>query len=48
MAAAILLSALGVPWKVIRDDYHLTTEYRGEQAKVTLEKIRTMGAIKGA
>lgn len=40
-AAAILLSALGVPWETIREDYLLTNELRAEQNKATLAKIRT-------
>ena len=40
-AAAILLSALGVPWETIREDYLLTNSLRAEQNKATLAKIRT-------
>jgi len=39
-AAAILLSALGVPWETIREDYLLTNELRAGQNKDTLAKIR--------
>jgi protein-tyrosine phosphatase len=39
-AAAILLSALGVPWETIREDYLLTNELRAEQSKAGLAKIR--------
>ena len=45
-AAAILLSALGVPWETIREDYLLTNEYRGEEVEATLGKIRQMAAEK--
>lgn len=40
-AAAILLSALGVPWETVREDYLLTNSLRAEQNKATLTKIRT-------
>ena len=40
-ATAILLSALGVPWETIREDYLRTNPLRAEQNKATLEKIRT-------
>jgi protein-tyrosine phosphatase len=43
-ATAILLSALGVPWETIREDYLLTNEYRREEVEVTLGKIRQMAA----
>lgn len=45
-AAAIFLSALGVPWETIREDYLLTNEYRAAEVPVTLEKIRQMAAEK--
>lgn len=45
-ATAILLSALGVPWEVIREDYLLTNDYRAEEVKATLAKIRNMVAEK--
>ncbi len=45
-ATAILLSALGVPWETIREDYLLTNEYRGEEVEATLAKIRLMAAEK--
>ena len=45
-ATAILLSALGVPWETIREDYLLTNEYRGEEVEATLSKIRQMAAKK--
>jgi protein-tyrosine phosphatase len=43
-ATAILLSALGVPWDVIREDYLLTNDYRAEEVKATLGKIQNMVA----
>ncbi len=45
-ATAILMSALGVPWDVIREDYLLTNDYRAEEVKATLAKIRHMVAGK--
>ena len=45
-ATAILMSALGVPWEVIREDYLLTNEYRAEEVTATLDKIRRMVAEK--
>jgi protein-tyrosine phosphatase len=45
-ATAILLSALGVPWETVREDYLLTNEYRADEVKVTLEKLRHMVAEK--
>ncbi len=43
-AAAILLSALGVPWETVRDDYLLTNTYRAQEVRAQLERIRTMVA----
>ena len=43
-ATAILLSALGVPWETIREDYLLTNEYRAEEVRAKLDKIRLGGA----
>jgi protein-tyrosine phosphatase len=45
-ATAILLSALGVPWETVREDYLLTNEYRREEVEATLAKIRQMAAEK--
>jgi len=45
-ATAILMSALGVPWEVIREDYLLTNDYREEEVKATLAKSRNMVAEK--
>jgi len=44
-ATAILLSALGVPWETIREDYLLTNEYRADEVEAKLAKIR-QGAAK--
>lgn len=43
-ATAILLSALGVPWETIREDYLLTNEYRADEVQVKLAKIRQQAA----
>jgi len=43
-ATAILLSALGVPWETIREEYLLTNDYRSEEVEATLAKIRQMAA----
>jgi protein-tyrosine phosphatase len=39
-ATAILLSALGVPWETIREDYLLSNEYRAEEVESRLDRIR--------
>jgi protein-tyrosine phosphatase len=39
-ATAILLSALGVPWETIREDYLLSNVYRAEEIEEQLERIR--------
>lgn len=39
-ATAILLSALGVPWETIREDYLLSNEYRAEEVEARLDRIR--------
>jgi protein-tyrosine phosphatase len=44
-ATAILLSALGVPWETVREDYLLSNEYRKEEVEHELERIR-QGAAK--
>jgi protein-tyrosine phosphatase len=47
-ATAILLSALGVPWETIREDYLLTNEYRADEVEAKLAKIRQQAAeLKG-
>lgn len=39
-ATAILLSALGVPWETVREDYLLSNEFRREEIEAQLERIR--------
>jgi protein-tyrosine phosphatase len=39
-AAAILLSALGVPWETVREDYLLSNEYRKEEIERRLGELR--------
>jgi len=39
-ATAILLSALGVPWETIREDYLLSNVYRAEEVEAELERIK--------
>ena len=43
-AAAVLLSALGVPWETVREDYLLTNEYLKDEVERRLAKIRSMAA----
>ena len=38
--SAILLSALGVPWETVREDYLLTNDARMEENEATLSKLR--------
>ena len=45
-AAALLLSALGVPWDTVREDYLLSNTYRAEEIDNQLERIRTMQAAR--
>jgi protein-tyrosine phosphatase len=45
-ATAILLSALGVPWETIREDYLLSNEYRRGDVSEELDRIRRMAAQK--
>jgi len=42
--AAIFLSALGVPWETVRQDYLLSNEYRAEEVSQRLVQIRTQAA----
>ena len=44
--AAILLSALGVPWEAVREDYLLSNRYRREEVQKRLGQLRTMAAEK--
>jgi protein-tyrosine phosphatase len=39
-ATAILLSALGVPWETVREDYLLSNLYRAEEVEAELSRIR--------
>ncbi|MEM1083374.1 MAG: tyrosine-protein phosphatase [Verrucomicrobiota bacterium] len=43
-AAAILLSALGVPWETVREDYLLSNEYRKEEVLKRVEQLRDLAA----
>jgi len=43
-AAAILLSALGVPWETIRADYLLSNTYRQEEMEHRLAQLRDLHA----
>lgn len=45
-AAAILLSALGVPWETVREDYLLSNLYRHEEVEKRLAQLRQMAAEK--
>ena len=45
-AAAILLSALGVPWETVREDYLLSNKYRAEEIDRRLEELKTLAAEK--
>jgi protein-tyrosine phosphatase len=44
--AAILLSALGVLWDTIREDYLLSNKYRHDEVQVRLVQLRQMAAEK--
>jgi protein-tyrosine phosphatase len=43
-AAAILLSALGVPWETVREDYMLSNTYREEEIERRLGQLREKAA----
>lgn len=43
-AAAILLSALGVPWETIREDYLLSNVYREEEVRHRVSQLREKAA----
>lgn len=43
-ATAILLSALGVPWEVIREDYLLSNECRKEEVEKRVQELRQLDA----
>jgi protein-tyrosine phosphatase len=44
--AAILLSALGVPWDTVREDYLLSNRYRHSEVQMRLGQLRQMAAEK--
>lgn len=44
IGAAILLSALGVPWPTVRDDYLLSNVYRKQSNQKALAELRAMAA----
>lgn len=44
--AAILLSALGVPWETVRQDYLLSNVYRKEEVQKRLGQLQQMAAQK--
>ena len=44
--AAILLSALGVPWETVREDYLLSNQYRHDEVQNRLAQLRQMAAEK--
>lgn len=39
-AAALLLTALGVPWETVQEDYLLSNEYRAKEIEASLARIR--------
>lgn len=43
-ATAILLSALGVPWETIREDYLLSNKYRAEEVNRRTNDLRLLAA----
>ncbi len=43
-AAAVLLSALGVPWETVREDYLLSNVYRAEEIDRRLAELRDLAA----
>jgi protein-tyrosine phosphatase len=43
-AAAILLSALGVPWETVREDYLLSNDYREEEVRHRLSQLHAKAA----
>jgi len=43
-AAAILLSALGVPWETVRKDYLLSNRYRKHEIEKRLAQLRALAA----
>lgn len=45
-AAAILLSALGVPWETVREDYLLSNHFRKEETEKRIAQLRDLAAKK--
>jgi protein-tyrosine phosphatase len=45
-ATAILLSALGVPWETIRNDYLLSNVYRKDEIERRISELRDMASEK--
>lgn len=45
-AAAILLSALGVPWETVREDYLLSNHFRKEEIEKRTAELRDLAAKK--
>jgi len=43
-ATAIILSALGVPWEIVRQDYLLSNETRAEEIELRTEQLRQLAA----
>ena len=43
-ATAILLSALGVPWETVREDYLLSKKYRAEEVNRRTSELRLLAA----
>jgi len=43
-ATAILLSALGVPWETVREDYLLSKKYRAEEVNRRTNELRLLAA----
>jgi protein-tyrosine phosphatase len=44
--AAILLSTLGVPWELVREDYLLSNKYRQDEVQKRLKQLRHVAAEK--
>ena len=43
-ATAILLSALGVPWETVREDYLLSNKYRHEEINRRINELQLLAA----
>ncbi len=46
IASAVLLSALGVPWETVMDDYLISNVHRLEQSEAQLDSLRRSAASK--